>query len=111
MSDPLDVHVFRDPHFAPEGDTLICVVQRKQMERFISKREVSQAFSGYAVFRLRWPWNTYIGVWGKRNTSRFRRFLRERGADIVIHRQAIPGLRMFYWATQNERNRVRTLGG
>ena len=25
MTDPLDVYVFRDPHFAPDGDTLVCM--------------------------------------------------------------------------------------
>jgi len=82
MTDTLDVYEFRDPHFAPDGDTLVCVVERKRLKKYVSKREVSEAFSGCAVYRLRWPWNTYIGVWGKRNTSRFRRFLRERGADV-----------------------------
>lgn len=92
------------------------------MERFIPKDEVSRAFSGHAVYRrgnangllslvgaLIRRKRTYVGVWGKRNTARFRRFLQERGAHLTIHRHAPPDLRLAYWATANERRRVRSL--
>jgi hypothetical protein len=122
MPQPLDVYLFRDPHFAADGDTLVCVAERTDIERFIPKDEVAWAFSGLAVyeprdegclfsvfsalFRQR---GTYIGVWGRKNTSRFRRFLRERGAELRIHREAPANLRLAYWATENERRRVRSL--
>ena len=108
MADTVAVYVFRDPHFAPDGDTLVCIAERGDMERFISKEETEWAFSGHAVYR-RWPWKTYIGVWGRKNASRFRRFLRERGAELTIHRDAPPNLRLAYYTTGNERRRVRTL--
>lgn len=122
MADTLDVYVFRDPHFAPDGDTLVCVAERAKLERFIPKDEVAHAFSGHAVYRrgngnrvlsfvgaLIRRKRTYVGVWGKRNTSRFRRFLQERGAHLAIHRHAPPDLRLAYWTTANERRRVRSL--
>ena len=108
MAEPLDVYVFRDPHFAPDGDTLVCIAERAKMERFIPKTEVAWAFSGHAVYR-RWPWKTYVGVWGRKNASRLRRFLRERGAEVTIHRESPPHLRLAYWTTANERRRVRSL--
>jgi hypothetical protein len=109
MTNKLDVYEFRGPQFSPEGDTIVCVVERGAMEKYISKAEVSDAFSGCAVYRLRWPWNQYVGVWGKRNAARFRRFLEERGADVAIRREPVEGLKLFYWATRNERKRVRAL--
>jgi hypothetical protein len=124
MPDTLNVHVFRDPHFAPEGDTLVCIAERTKMERFIGKDEVEWAFSGHAVYRskgrtksgilsfvtaLIWRRHTYVGVWGRKNASRFRRFLRERGAEIEIQRHAPPDVRLAYWTTANERRKVRSL--
>lgn len=108
MADKLDVYVFRDPHFSPAGDTLVCIAELSRMERFIPKEEVRWAFSGQAVYR-RWPWTTYVGVWGRKNASRFRRFLRERGAELTIYREAPPRLRLAYWTTESERRRVRSL--
>src|SRR5205823_7938996 len=91
---------------------------------FIDKGEVARAFSGHAVYRpngrtksgilsfvsaLIWRRHTYVGVWGRKNASRFRRFLRERGAEIQIHRHAPSDIRLAYWTTANERRRVRSL--
>ena len=108
MTDTLDVYVFRDPHFAPDGNTLVCVAASRGMKRFISKGEVSCAFGGCAVCR-RSLWTTFVGVWGDRNGSRFRRFLRERGADLTIHKEAPANARLLYWATKNHRPKVRSL--
>jgi hypothetical protein len=122
VTNTLDVYIFRDPHFAPDGDTLVCVAERAKMERFIPKGEVAWAFSGHAVYRrgeqgrflsfvsaLLWRKRTYVGVWGRKNASRFRRFFRERGAELTIHRQAPANIRLAYWTTANERRRVRSL--
>jgi hypothetical protein len=78
------------------------------MKRFVSKKEVSEAFGGCAVYR-RPLWTTFVGVWGNRNGSRFRRFLRERGAELTIHNEAPADARLLYWATKNTRPRVRSL--
>jgi hypothetical protein len=84
----------------------------------MSKKEVAQAFSGCATYRrgdatrswlLRWLPRNYVGVWGKKNTSRLRRFLRERGAELVIHRTAPSHIRLAYFSTEDERRRVRNL--
>jgi hypothetical protein len=118
MSPQLDIYVFRDPSFSPSGDTLVCIVEQNQMERFMTKEEVSHAFSGCATYR-RWDsgrsWfsrlmrQTYVGVWGKKNGSRFRRFLRERGAEVSIHRIEPSDLRLAYYGTEGVRRRVREM--
>ena len=97
--DVLDAFVFRDPHFAPAGDTVVCIANRAQMKAFIKKSEMGSLFSGYVVFRDRpWPWGqSYIGVWGERNASKFRRLLRERGANVQIVEHAPEGARIAYF--------------
>lgn len=108
MTEPLVIYIFRDPHFAPDGDTMVCVVERTGCERFLSKNEISSAFSGHVAFRRWWPWQTFIGVYGRRNASRFRRFLRERGADLTILREMPSRALLVYWRTEGERKRIRT---
>jgi hypothetical protein len=61
MADTVAVYVFRDPHFAPHGDTLVCIAGRTEMERFVSTEETGCAFSGHTVYR-RWPLKTYVAV-------------------------------------------------
>jgi hypothetical protein len=96
----------------------VCIVEQKRLERFISKDEVAHAFSGCATYRrwdvgrswfLRWIRRNYVGVWGRKNGSRFRRFLRERGAELIIERSEPSDLRLAYYSTQSTRRRVRTL--
>ena len=108
MADVLDVYVFRDPNFAPEGNTLVCIAPRRAMEPFMSKSEVSRAFGGCAVYR-RSLWTTFVGVWGDRNASRFRRFLRERGAELAIHKEAPTNARLVSWTTKDQRPKARSL--
>jgi hypothetical protein len=115
---PLDVYVFRDPHFSPSGDTLVCIAERRRLERFMTRQEIAHAFSGCATYRgsdgggswlSHWLRSSYVGVWGRKNTSRFRRFLRERGAELTIHRGAPSQIRLAYYTTDNARRQVREL--
>jgi len=108
VSEPLNVYIFRDAHFAPNGDTVVCIVGSADLRAFMTADEVAEAFSGHAVY-WRWPWRRYVGVWGDRNASRFRRFLRERGAELLIRRERPPKLRLGYHTTANSRKRVRRL--
>jgi hypothetical protein len=104
----LDVYVFRDPTFSPDGNTQVCAVPSRAMKRFMSKKEVLRAFGGCAVYR-RPLWTTFVGVWGDRNGSRLRRFLRERGAELTIHKERPGNLRLLYWTTKKERPKVKSL--
>ncbi len=109
MTERLNIYIFRDPHFAPDGDTMVCVAKRSECERFLSEKEINWAFSGHVVYRRWWPWHTFVGVYGRKNVSRFRRFLRERGADLIILRKMPARTRLLYWSTKSERKRIRTL--
>lgn len=105
---PLTAYAFRDPNFSPDGDTHVCVVERRALVRFMGVRELHRAFSG-AVFYRRGLWTCYVGVWGRRNCKRLRRFLQERGATVVIERSRPERTGLSLWSTQKVRATVRQL--
>lgn len=71
-------------------------------------RELHRTFSG-AVFYRRGLWTYYVGVWGRRNGKRLRRFLQERGATVVIERSRPERARLSLRSTQKVRSAVRQL--
>lgn len=103
---PLTAYAFRDSNFSPDGDTHVCVVERRALSKFITVRELHRAFSG-AVFYRRGLWTCYVGVWGRRNGKRLRRFLQERGASVVIERGKPDRARLALRSTQKVRANVR----
>jgi hypothetical protein len=105
---PLTAYAFRDPNFGPDGDTHVCIIERGALGKFMSVRELHRAFSG-AVFYRRGLWTCYVGVWGRRNGKRLRRFLQERGATVVIERSRPERARLSLWSTQKARATVRQL--
>ena len=67
---------------------IIAKASREEVERLIQLREFEVLFGGYVLWAP--PENPTtemrgdaIGVWGRRNVTRFRRVLRERGATVV----------------------------
>ena len=105
---PLRAYSFRDRAFSPEGDTHVCIVEREALKEFMSPKEISAAFSGHVVYR-RGPLISYVGVWGRRNVKRLRRFLSERGANVVIARGRPTGARIAMFETRATRERIRDL--
>lgn len=68
--------------FAIKGD-------RPWIEQYIKIDEFLDLFGGYATWRppdvpTEMMHGEALGVWGKRNISRFRRILRERGAEFEV---------------------------
>lgn len=105
----LTVYSFRDTAFSPNGDTHVCVVEREALNGFISPKEVAAAFSGHVVYR-RGLSISYVGVWGRRNGKRLRRFLSERGATVALVRSKPTGARIAVFQTRAIRERVRDIG-
>jgi len=104
----LTAYSFRDPGFGLDGDTHVCVVEVLALKAFMSENEVDAAFSGHVVYR-RGFLKRYVGVWGRRNAKRLRRFLSERGANIMIKRSKPVGARIAWFKTHSTRERIRTL--
>jgi hypothetical protein len=108
----LQVHVYEFPEtaFVVGSDPLVCVAKLGDVRAYMKLAEIDRAFSGYASYRQA-PWmKRYVGVWGRKNCRRFRRFLRERGADIALHRKRPDQLRLTSYMTRGKRSKVRLLG-
>ena len=106
-AEPVDVYIFRDG-LSPAGDAVVCIARRSALRRYISKAQIDAAFSGYVTYH-RPLWKLYLGVWGSRNAARFRRFLRERGAEVIMHHKPPPLLTRTGSVRHKERARVRKL--
>lgn len=62
---------------------------REWIEEFVPLEEFLELFGGYVTWRPpQTPTEEMVGeglgVWGKRNVSRFRRILKERGAEFEV---------------------------
>lgn len=58
--------------------------ERNWVEQFIPISEFDLLFGGYATWQPTEELGETLGVWGKRNVSRFRRILKERGAEFEV---------------------------
>jgi hypothetical protein len=78
-------HIFGDKRSAP----VVIKASREWLEQFIPLREFAELFGGYALWRApqqqtdEMPGEA-LGVWGRRNASKMRRVLRERGALFTV---------------------------
>jgi len=76
---------------AKRSPPIVTKASRQWLEQFITLQEFAELFGGYALWRA--PENPTaempgeaLGVWGRRNVSKLRRILRERGAQFhVVH--------------------------
>jgi hypothetical protein len=108
MTERAKVYIFRDGHFAPAGDTIVCAASRDVVVSVFGggglkgEAGLATAFGGSAVFRDEDTGLLYLGVWGSRNASRFRRALRDGGVASHIVRGPPPG-RLIFFSTQDER--------
>jgi hypothetical protein len=68
-----------------KGATIYCDAERVCVENLIKLDEFALLFGGWMLSDSQ-NGLKYLGVWGHRNARRFRRLLRERGAQIQIVR-------------------------
>ena len=110
MAQRVTVYEFSEAAFVVGSDPRVCIAKLSDLRPYITLREINRAFSGYASYRQA-PWmRRYVGVWGRKNCKRFRRFLRERGAEVVLHRERPDRLRLSSYLTRGERSNVRGIG-
>ena len=108
------IYVFRDPHFAPAGDTIVSaapldlVVSVYGGGGLIGESGLSTAFGGAALFRNDETGECYLGVWGERNASRFRSAL-QAATDLTIAHEA-PRARLVWFQHGNARPKRRYPG-
>ena len=110
MAQQVPVYEFSEAAFVVGSDPVVCIVKLSDVRRYMTLAEIDRAFSGYASYR-QGPWmRRYVGVWGRKNCQRLRRFLRERGAEVALHRERPDHLRLTSYLTRGKRSRVRSLG-
>jgi hypothetical protein len=71
------------------SEPVVAKASRAWVESYISLDELCSRFGGYVVWRgPAQPTDEMpaeaLGVWGRRNVSRFKRVLRERGAEFQV---------------------------
>lgn len=109
MAHQIHAYEFSETAFVEGSDPVVCVVRLSMLDGYMTVSELDEAFSGYASYRQA-PWmKRYVGVWGRKNCQRLRRFLRERGADVVICRERPSRLFLASYKTRGTRNKVRLL--
>jgi hypothetical protein len=110
MALQVPVYEFSEAAFVAGSDPLVCIAKLSDVRPYMTLAEIDRAFSGYASYRQA-PWmRRYVGVWGRKNCQRFRRFLHERGADVALYRERPDHLRLSSYMTRGKRSRVRSLG-
>ena len=93
MAQQVRVYEFSETAFIVGSDPRVCVAPLSAVLAFMTLAEIDEAFNGHASYRQA-PWmKRYVGVWGRKNCQRLRRFLRERGAEVSLHRKRPNRLR------------------
>lgn len=109
MAHQITAYEFTDAAFVVGSDAVVCVARLSELQSVMALGEIAEAFSGYTSYRQT-PWMTrYVGVWGRKNCQRLRRFLRERGAEITLVHERPARLRLGVYITHRSRAEVRSL--
>src|SRR5260370_3736021 len=108
MSDRIRVYLWRDARFARNQNTVVsaapidAVVAVYGGGGIYESDGLSAAFGGSVVFCDPETRDTYLGVWGARNASRFRNTFRQRGATLEIVREPPPSA-LTVWSASGSR--------
>jgi hypothetical protein len=98
------VYVFRAEGFSPSADTVFSVAPLDAVVSVYGggglrgEGGLAAAFGGAAFFRDNATGEGYLGVWGARKASRFRRRLREAGVVFGVVRDLPPA--RLVWSTR-----------
>ena len=109
MAHRITTYEFAESAYVAGSDPVVCIARLSQLKAVISLQEIDAAFSGYTSYRQA-PWmRRFVGVWGRKNCQRLRRFLRERGAEVELLKERPPSLRLSHYMTRGTRAKVRSL--
>jgi hypothetical protein len=76
------------------SEPTVCVGPISFVSTIIGKRELAAMFGGYIVYTDDDTNTDFLGVWGVRNASKFRRILREGGGSFTLRRGFPPRFRL-----------------
>ena len=86
------IYVYMSGYSGGRAEHPICLGRRPFVERFIPLQEIGGLFGGYLLCADASEVE-YLGVWSHRICQRFRRILRERGAQFEVSTKP-PKLRL-----------------
>ena len=101
-ADRIPVYVFRDPHFAPAGDTAVSAAPVEAVVRIFGGGGINNssgletAFGGAAFFRDDATGKCHLGVWGARKAAKLRNTLRQSGLELDVIKAQPPGRLVWY---------------
>ncbi|MGI8639721.1 MAG: hypothetical protein ACR2MG_07180 [Pyrinomonadaceae bacterium] len=75
------------------SEKLVCQGRKDFIEMFIIQKEFDELFGGFILSKNIESGEEFIGVWGRRKCQRFRRILRERGAEFKLLKDKVPEFR------------------
>lgn len=107
METPCPVYLYRDPNFSALGDTFAAAAPLNEVISvyggggLVGEGGLSAAFRGAVVFKQEDTGQYFLGVWGRRNTARFRAALRSVGEIAIIAEP--PPARLIHFNKQCER--------
>jgi hypothetical protein len=88
----------------------VCIGPYEHVCALISTDEFKNLFGGYATYTQAHG-TRFIGVWGARKAARFRRLLRERGAEVFMRRDFPCGLERGIWVTTGKPRKLHRIRG
>lgn len=78
----MDFFQFTDP--ASDRPALVCIGPNTAVCSIFDERSFVRTFGRYCVYRDTASGQIYLGVWGTRLASKFRRLMREGGIDLQV---------------------------
>ncbi len=97
------MYEFTEQRIAQGSPPLVCIAPVKELRHLIGVSEIDREFGGHISYR-QLPWFTgYVGVWGARNCSRFRRLVREAGGEVIAKSERPKRSRVSAWLTKGTR--------
>jgi hypothetical protein len=83
---PLDIFLFKDAIHHRTHQTIVCIAERSRLTLLLPPSDLIDHFGGWIRYVGVDSGTEYLGVWGDRKASAFRRLIRERGESISITR-------------------------
>lgn len=90
------LYQFQKPHDA-SSDAHYSLAPAAMVDRYFTKSQLVEEFGGWTEYWHETTDEAWIGVWGERKATRFRRMLKEKGAIFRIEKSNPP--QQLHWRT------------